>query len=330
MKTWLWILIVLLWVGPAFAQDSAELAKNNPVGLVALVSGGCEIKKLDEDWQRVYWLTLLRPEDRLRTTDNSKLVIGFFADDHQEILESSSEAKVAFRGLTAIDNRSKIRREQARDRGVTEIAIPYMLMRKLFKKDFQQADDPEAMEKENVFLASTVHPEDFPPVFDWKNVGNLYRIQLFNEYNEVIWETRQASNHLKYPYNAPFKLAKNSQYYWQVIGANDRLVVRKYPFTLLTLPHAQELERKERNFAKLRAARQAYANHYTDMFLLYNNRRLIDRSLKILREMSAMDPENPVIYRALVRAYLDKGCPAHAQAALDKETRFNGTDPVRD
>jgi hypothetical protein len=37
-----------------------------------------------------------------------------------------------------------------------------------------------------------------------------------------------------------------------------------------------------------------------------------------------------MIHRALVRAYLAKGCPAHAQEALDKELQLNGADPMFD
>ena len=66
------------------------------------------------------------------------------------------------------------------------------------------------------------------------------------------------------------------------------------------------------------------------MFILYNNRKLIDRSLTLLQQMSKKDPENPMIYRALVRVYLAKGCPAHAQQALDRELQLNGVDPLGD
>ena len=107
-------------------------------------------------------------------------------------------------------------------------------------------------------------------------------------------------------------------------------MVRKYDFTLLTKPHADELERAERSFEKLRNAHKVNTTHYTDLFLLYNNRRQIDRSIKLLREMSQINPDNPIIYRALVRAYLDKGCPAHAREAWDKENQLNGTDPIRE
>jgi hypothetical protein len=322
--------LALAIAGPALAQDSAELAKNNPVAIVAQAQGSCEIKKPGGDWQPAFWLTLLQPEDQLRSNDKSKLVIDFFSDEHKEIMESSSETKVAFRNLAPVSG-PKVRREQARDRSATELAIPYSLLRKLYKKDFELADEPGAKEKEIVFLTGAVRPEAFPPVFDWKNIGSpSYRLQLFNEWDEVIWETKTKEAHLRYPFNAPFKLAKNSQYRWQVLAADDTIVVRKYAFTLLTLPHSQELERRERQFDQLVSAKKATPADYTDLFLHYNNRKLVDRSLKILKKMANLDPNNPVVQRALVRAYLDKGCPAHAREALEREGQLNGSDPVAD
>lgn len=320
----------LLVLRPLPAQDAKELAKNNPVAIVALTSGGCELKRLEDDWQTVRWLTLLYPEDQLRCNNGAKIVVNFFADQHRESLASAGECKVSFRNLSPTGS-AKISKDQAQDRAVSEVPIPYMMQRKLFKKDFEQADEPEAMAKEEVFIQSAVRPEAFPPVFQWKNVGTAsYKLQLFNESNEVIWENKTKECKLRYPFNAPFNLAKNSQYYWQVLSANDTIVVRKYPFTLLTLPHSQELERKERRFDQLVSSKKATSADYTDMFLLYNHRRLIDRSLNLLRQMAKMEPDNPSIQRALVRGYLDKGCPAHARECLEKEIRLNGEDPVRE
>ena len=316
---------------PALAQDKTELAKNNPVAMISLVQGNTEVKHPDGDWQPAYWLTLLRPEDQLRTPAKSKVLVEFFSDDHVEAIDPDTEAKVAFKSLTKIQGNGGVRREQARDRAATEIPIPYMLEHKLSSKELAPASEPEALEKEKVFLAATVWPELFPPVWQWKNINaSLYRLQLFNEWDEVIYETKTKTNRFKYPYNAPFNLAKNSKYMWQVLTQDDQIVVRKYAFTLLTTLHARELQRNERAFEKLKKQGKAMQNHYTDMFILYNTRKLIDRLLGLLLQMSNKDPENPMIYRALVRVYLAKGCPAHAQQALDKELQLNGVDPLFD
>lgn len=323
-------LLALSCVLPAQARDTAELANNNPVAILSLVQGNAEIKRLEGDWQPAYWLTLVRPEDQLRTGDKGKILVDFFSDDHLEAVDANSEAKVAFKNLERISG-TGVRREGARDRAVSEIPIPYMLERKLYRKDFEAGGEPGALEREKVFLASSVRPEAFPPVFQWSRVpAPQYRLQLFNEWNEVIYETRTKETRFKYPYSAPFQLAKNSQYFWQVTTPDDTIVVRKYPFTLLTTLHARELEMAERRMEALKKQRKAMQYNYTEMFILYNNRKMIDRTLSLLRQMSNMDPENPMIYRALVRAYLAKGCPAHAQEALNRETQLNGTDPLFD
>jgi len=315
-----------LWAQP---PDKAELAKNNPVAILSLIQGNVEIKRPDGDWQPAYWLMLVRPEDQLRTPDKGKVLVDFFSDDHLEAIDSNTEAKVAFKSLVKVQGQEGVRREQARDRAVVEIPIPYMLERKLSAKELEPASEPEALEKEKIFLGATVWPELFPPVWQWRKVeAPLYRLQLFNEWNEVIYETKTSQTRFKYPYNAPFNLAKNSQYLWQVLTPDDQIVVRKYAFTLLTTLHARELERVERRFEQIKKSGKATQNHYTDMFILYNNRKLVDRLLGLLLQMSKKDPENPMIYRALVRVYLAKGCPAHAQQALEKELQLNGVDPL--
>lgn len=324
-------ILATLMATAAAAQDKVELAKNNPVAIISLVQGDVQIKHPDGDWQPAYWLTLLRPEDQIKMPDKGKILVDFFSDDHLEAVDSNTEAKVSFKSLTKIQGNGGVRREQARDRAVVEIPIPYMLERKLSAKDLAPASEPDAMEKEKVFLSAQVWPEAFPPVWQWRNTNaKLYRLQLFNEWDEVIYETKTPQNRFKFPYHGPFQLAKNSQYLWQVLDPNDQILVRKYPFTLLTTLHARELERSERRFEAAQKAKKAQQNHYTDMFILYNNRKLIDRSLALLLQMSKKDPENPMIYRALARVYLAKGCPAHAQQALDRELQLNGVDPLSD
>jgi DNA-binding transcriptional activator of the SARP family len=69
---------------------------------------------------------------------------------------------------------------------------------------------------------------------------------------------------------------------------------------------------------------------YTDLFLLYTQRKMIDKYLHLLQQMVDLDPENPILYRALVRAYLSKGCPAHALQARERELQLGGSDPIRD
>ena len=329
MRTLVFLLWLLCIAGVA-AQDTAELAKNNPVAVVSLAQGGVEFKRPDGEWQPAYWLTLLRPEDQLRIQDKGRLVVDFFSDDHLEVVEPGTEVKVGFKSLTKVSGNG-IRREQARDRAAVEIEIPYMLMRKLFRKEFQGHDEPGAMEKEKIFLAASVRPDAYPPVFQWKDIKSpTYRLQIFNEWDEVKYEATVKGTRFKYPYSAPFNLAKNSQYLWQVTTPQDVIAVRKYAFIVMTKPHAVELDRAEARFANLKAAGKANQSNYTDLFLLYNNRKLVDRTVSILHKMVAMDPENPMIYRALVRAYLAKGCPAHAMEAHNRQLQLNGVDPITD
>src|SRR5690606_23798002 len=149
----------------ARAQTSGqtELAQNNPVAIVAQVLGDAQIKHVDGDWRPAYWLDLLRPEDQIQTGDNGKVVALFFFNDHLEIVDPNSEAKVAFKNIQA--NSGTVRQHKPKGRDVASVDIPYMLMRRLKVVDFAQADDPDAYAKEEIFLSGWVKNTAYPPVF---------------------------------------------------------------------------------------------------------------------------------------------------------------------
>ena len=324
-------LCLALFSGSVSAQDSEELSKNPPVAIIALAQGQAAIQRPGEDWKPAYWLTLVRPEDQIRTADSSKLVLTYFHDYHREVVDPDTTGKVGFRALSKVSSQGQIRQDNPKDRGVTEIPIPYLLIRQLNKKEFEGAQDQGEFERENTFLSSYVKAEAFPPVFVWSDTGtSKYKLQLFNEWDEFLYETETSDTRFKYPYRSDFQLAKNSLYKWQVTDADDRIVVRKYPFIILTTLHARELERAEKRYDNLLAAGKATQADQTDLFLLYVQRKMIDKYLHSLEKMAQQDQQNPMIHRGLVRAYLAKGAPAHAWQSLQTELSYGGEDEVRE
>lgn len=322
--------VSLLLGSPALAQGRSELAQNTPVAIVALTHGQAEIKHVKGDWRPVYWLDLLRPEDKIRTAADGKVVATFFFDDHMEIVGDNTEARVEFHDLTRTSSGGRVRADRPRDRSVTEIPIPYMLMRQLHNADFRYADAPSAMTDEDVYLKAHVEADTDPPIFSWANTGAAsYKLQLFNVWDEFIYEKTLRGIRFKLPYGGPFHLAKNSRYSWQVTDNAGNLVVRKYAFVLQTLFLSRQIKRAERHFARLKAAGKLLETNYTDMFLLYVQRKMVDKYLPLLQQMSDRVPDNPILYRALVRAYLNKGCPAHAMQARQRELQLGGVDPIR-
>lgn len=318
-----------LLASPAGAQTSEqqELAQNNPVAVVAQVLGDAQVKHVDSDWRPVYWLDLLRPEDQIQTSSGGKVVTLFFFDDHLEIVDPESEAKVAFKNIQAASG--KVRRHEPQGRTKAQVDIPYMLLRRLRVADFAQADEEGAYEKEETFLSAWVKNTAYPPVFYCKDLKlPKYRFQLFNEWDEFLYEGVSREPKFKYPYSGVQQLTKNGLYYWQVLGPDDSIVVRKYPFRVLTQPLATLVERSEKRYEALKKKKQASTIDTTDMFLLYNTLNLVDKNIHLLQDMIKQDPENPILYRALVRAYLTRGCPAHAKEALDKETALGAVDPI--
>lgn len=332
MKYSLLVLISSLFLfQPVLAQDTKELSDTPPVAIVALSQGVADIKHPDGDWTPAYWLTLVRPEDQLRTEADGKIVLTFFHDYHREVIEPDTEGKVGFRSASKTAGNGEIRQDRPKDRGVSEIPIPYLLIRQLNAQEFAEADKEGELEREKTFLSSYVKAEAFPPVFVWRDTGaQEYKLQLFNEWDEFLFETETPETRFKYPYQGNFQLAKNSLYKWQVTDESDQIVVRRYPFVLLTTLHARELERAEKRFERLEKEGKATQADQTDLFLLYVQRRMIDKYLHTLERMAKQDYENPVIHRGLVRAYLAKGCPAHAWQSLETERSYGGVDVVRD
>jgi hypothetical protein len=331
MRHTLFLLSLLFLLQPVLAQDSQEISDTPPVAIVALSAGVAEIKHTGGEWKPAFWLTLVRPEDQIRTQADGKLVLTFFHDYHREVVEADVLGKVGFRSATKVDGTGEIRQDRPKDRGVSEIPIPYLLIRKLTAKEFEGAETDGALEREKTFLSSYVKAQAFPPVFVWRDTGaQNYKLQLFNEWDEFLYEKETPETRFKYPFRGDFQLAKNSLYKWQVTDQDDQLVVRRYPFVLLTTLHARELERAENRYEALEKAGKATQADQTDLFLLYVQRRMIDKYLHSLEKMAQQDYENPMIHRGLVRAYLSKGAPAHAWQALEAERSYGGVDEVRD
>lgn len=330
MRILLIAFFLLSTAGISIAQDSRELGKNPPVAIVGLSQGVAEIQRPGGEWIPAYWLTLVHPEDQLRTENDGKLVLTYFHDQHREVVAPNTEVKTGFRDLKKLSSEGEVRKDRPKDRSVSEIPIPYLFVRQLTEQEFAGADQAEELEREKTFLSSYVKADAFPPVWDWSDTGaSVYKIQLFNEWDEFLYEKETKESRYKYPYQPDFRLAKNSLYKWQVLDNSDSIVVRKYPFVLLTTLHAREVQRAEKRFANLKRAGKATTADQTDLFLLYVQRKMIDKYLHSLQSMAEQDHQNPMIHRGLVRAYLAKGAPAHALQALETERSYGGVDEVR-
>ena len=86
----------------------------------------------------------------------------------------------------------------------------------------------------------------------------------------------------------------------------------------------------EKRYAALEQQNKVTQADQTDLFLLFVQRKMIDKYLHSLEKMAQQDHQNPLIHRGLVRAYLAKGAPAHAWQALETERSYGGVDEVRD
>lgn len=313
---------------PVLARDSQEISKTPPVAIVASVSGDAVIKYPNRDWQKCYALDLVGPETLVRTGAAGTLVIIFFYDDHREILMPQTEARTSFRNLEKVSG--EVRRETSRSGG-NEFDVPYAMGFRLVKSFFKPASDPGEAHRESVFLSAYVKVTAYPPVFIWRDTGApSYRLQLFNEKGQFIYETRLDKPTFKFPHKPPFRLIKGGLYYWQVLNDKDEVLVRKYGFMLLTQPQVKLLDQQESEFENIQRRQKGEQTSYTELFLMYNQYHTLDKLVHHLQSWRDVEPDNPNVYRVLARVYLMKGCPLQARAALEQEVRLGQPDPVED
>jgi hypothetical protein len=326
VRTILVALLVLLGTTPLYAEGQQEIAQNLPVAMVAAVKGDAQIKYPNQDWRKCYALDLLGPEVQLKTGSDGTITSIFFFDDHREIVASGSEAKLSFHNIEKING--DVTREVSKSGG-NEFEVPYIILVRLKSNLFVHADDPGEAEKEDGFLQGLVKVNTYPPVFTWKDSGApKYRLQLFNEHDEFIYEAVSAKPTYKFPYNPTFRLIKTGEYYWQVQTPNDDMVVRKYGFRLLTLPLVKALARAEADFDAVQKRQPGETSSFTELFLVYSQYHALDKIIHHLERWTQVSPDNPNVYRYLCRAYLLKGCPLKARQALEKAVHLGANDPI--
>lgn len=312
------------------AKVARELEENLPVAIVATNFQNVEIQLPKQEWRKCYLLDLLPPETKFRVAQGAKLSIIYFFDQHMEIAREGSEGVISFKTISPYNGQvDKLRP----DTSVQSIDIPYMLFVKLKKDAYKQMNDPGEEEKEKMFLSSWVKNWTFPPVFYWYNVNTPpYRVQLFNENDEFIYEKESTVAEFKYPYSDPELTKGTALYYWQVLTPSNDLMVRKCPFKILTLYQARDVLKKEKEFERYLKERPEEFDSvaYTEMFLLYTRYTCWDKLLHLCDEMKDRDPQNPIIYNLLARLYLIKGCPLYSFRAHEKSKQLGSTDEILD
>jgi len=297
-----------------------------PVAVISLVWGEVTVKHANEDYKPARWLEPVFPGDRVRTQGaGSKLLITFFSDNHQEVLSSDVEAEVAAAGLSG-PPASQLRKDPARNPfGAGGVGNPFVYTRKLIEADFAKADQP--YEDEKVWLQARVRPT-FPPSLFWQKGSKAsYRLQVFDYLGAPLWNRTVKDHRYQLSVSEANAMPKGVTYTWQVESEGQPLVAR-YPFNLLTRPQFKWFQEQRADFDAKKAANKLQRSDWTDLLLVSAQLNYVDEALDLLYKMAEMDPNNPNIYRALVRVYLTRGCPAHARKAHQKELELGGLDPI--
>lgn len=322
---------VLLQGGIASAKIARDINDNLPVAIVGTNFDNVEIQLPNKEWRKCYLLDLLPPQTKFRVNKGGKLSIIYFFDDHTEVAREGAEGTVSFNTISPYTGNV----DKLKPKSLTPdtVDIPYILFVKLRKDMYKQVNDPGEEDKEKMFLSAWVKNWTFPPVFYWYNVNNPpYRVQLFNENDEFLYEKEAMTPTFKYPYSDPELTKGTKLYFWQVLTPSSDVIVRKYPFKVLTLYQARDVLRREKEFEFLKAKNNGKFDSlaYTEMFLLYVKYTCWDKLLHLCDDIKGYDQKNPVVCDLLARLYLLKGCPIYSLKSHEQAKQLGSTDDIVD
>lgn len=314
----------------AFAQDAAPPTDTPPVAVVSLVWGEVTIKHPNGDYKPCRWLEPVYPQDFLKTSGpGSKLLVTYFFDNHQEVLSPDTEAQADYKTLIGTSG-PDIRKDKARNPFGTGMSNPFVYTMPLQAEAFADADAPGQYELEKQWLKASVKPS-YPPVFSWAAWpgAKQYKIQIFDTTKQFVGGATVKGTSFKVSPRELSAASKGSTFLWQVTTPDDKVAVPRYPFTVLTGPLEAWLASYRNPFQKKSKTGKLERSDYTDYLLVSAQLSQVDTVVSLCQQIAALDPNNPRAFRALTRAYLAKGCPAHAQEAWEKETQLGGVDPIQ-
>lgn len=333
MRTRNWAALTALLLGllaplAVQAQGDAIPTDTPPVAVISLVWGEVTIKHPNGDYKPARWLEPIYPQDYLKTNGpGAKLLITYFFDNHQEVLSPDSEAQADYKTLNSTSGPA-IRKDKSRNPFGTGVANPFVYTHRLETADFENADAPGQMDLENTWLKASVKPS-YPPVFTWAgDPKGKYKIQLFDTTKQFVGGATVTGTRFKASPKELSAASKGSTFLWQVTTPDDSVVVARYPFMVLTNPLEDWLASFRKPFQAKMKSGKLERSDYTDYLLVSAQLNQMDAVLSLCQQMAAMDGKNPRVFRALTRAYLAKGCPAHAKQAYDTQIELGGVDPI--
>lgn len=326
--TWVALLVVasiFLGVVPACAQAT----QGAPVAVISLVWGVVTVKHTDGDYKPAMWLEPIYPQDLVKTAGpGSKLLITYFFDNHQEVLGVDSVATVGAKSLASVSG-GAIRVDKPRNPFGQGMENPFVYTMKLRPDIFKGADDPQAMARENGFLKSLVQPT-YPPTFSWQAVPGVkkYSVNFF----DTTGATLGGATSTKATYQATQKqfslMSLGQTFLYQVTAPGNVPVVARYAFMVLGKPQQNWLAEYRKDYLHKKKHGQIQRSDYTDILLVCAQLQQVDKATEICQEIARLNPKNPRVFRALTRAYLAKGCPAHAKRAYETQIQLGGIDPL--
>ena len=322
MSKYAW-LALLLAASPLQAQAQPDTP---PVAVMSLVWGVVNVKHINEDYQPARWMEPLFVGDQINAAGpGSKVLVTFFNDNHQEVAATNSTTQVENNDLKSLSG-PPLRVDPPRNPfGSGGVQNPFVYTRRLVTADFQGGN----LAQENAYAKATLRSAE-PLIFGVAGpaAAKSFKVNITDPQNQPLLSDTGRANRLKMSTEKSNQLSKGSVYYWQAASSSGKTLVARYPFLFLTLPLEKWLKETVDNFDSLRKRKQLQRSDYTDYLLVSAQLMRVDDVVALCQEMATLDPKNPRVFRALTRAYLTKGWPAHAKQAHDTEINLGAIDPI--
>lgn len=324
--------LLLLTLSLLISSSWSDEHPPQPIAVVSLVWGEVTIKHSDADYQPARWLEPVYPGDYVKTSGpGSKLLITYFFDNHQEVLPENSEASVTPAGLNTTSG-GPIRKDPARNPfGTGGVQSPFVYTQNLSQDDFQGADTPGAFQRETEYLKASV-VSHFPPTFSWPAQPSAkgYTLTISDASGTTLLSRKlqPTTRSYKLQQHEAGKLFKGTVYNWGITDESGQTVVATYPFMLLSQKQDEWLSSNHKSYDLKVRKGQLQRSDRTDRLLVSSQLVEVGDVLSQAKQMANEDPNNPLVYRVLTRAYLAKGCPAHAKLAHDRQLELGGIDPI--
>jgi hypothetical protein len=296
--------------------------------MVLSANGNVTLTRGSENPRRLGAMDLLRPGDRLRSTEQSQAMLVFLDDGHRERVKPAAAVTVEKKDCVPAENVERLAAVESANS--TQLAS----LRELAQSTHAgvgvlRGEVPEKPQPATPMYGTTVLT--LRPELSWQAVSGAdsYQVALMrNNGKHVVWRENTTKPHLAYPASAP-SLRPAAKYTWRVTarldgGKQETIVNSK--FLTATPAEMKELARLKPLAASAEPEKMILAAAGYEAHGVY------DQALPLYEKLARKDPDSAAIESVLANYYERAGHPEKARAARrnadELRTRTTSSAPL--